>query len=590
MKKRGTRPDSYTYMMMLRGLAQNATWKKAVSQALAIYNSMDAPNSVIHPTTGHSNAMIGVCAKAGDLDAMFGIAGKMPDRGRNAPDAWTYTIILSAFSSKIKRLNMDQSGKLIPERKATETHNTVKEGWQVWEDIMSKWRAGDLSVDEPLVVAMGHLILSTFNLADARHIFPLIRQTTGIPEPVLDVQKSQAPPHRARAPNDDGHLSSGDSEVVAPSSGQASVPWSDEGSQPSSAYVQAGNGIFTLGLRAARILSSITIAKHYIKIFTEPSSKYRIGNMDEISYKEYFRVLDSSRASRETGDVLENLLNSGNKDLAVQFAFVMAMNVCRRDILNPNIFDNATRILDLYEAHTSKASDPRPIISYLQIVRGITPGQNGLAVTERKDPQYFESDPEKNMLVRAIRKAFPHFREVRVRVDRTFRPEDPFAPQDDEHSDYREARAADRVFLDSARKLAKLLQSSVDLAVRDKVRADKLGPKVCDELLEYRSKAVNWVDRMSEWEPQAERGADGWKEMRHGKIESARQGRRRLRSRGKREWQAIDPDAVEEVGGKEDNGREFVGIVDRLLGPKAEGKSLFYQDDLRGQGELARAG
>jgi len=69
------------------------------AERLAVYNSMFAPNSAVTPNIIHTNAIINVCARGKDMDALWSVAGRLPERGPGAPDKWTFTTILNALAS-----------------------------------------------------------------------------------------------------------------------------------------------------------------------------------------------------------------------------------------------------------------------------------------------------------------------------------------------------------------------------------------------------------------------------------------------------------------------------------------------------------
>src|SRR5438034_2108631 len=99
MKKRGHKPDAHTYTIMLRGFVANIRKPQAVQNALNVYNSMFAPNSAVAPNIIHTNAVINVCARGKDMDALWSVAGRLPENGPGAPDKWTFTTILNALAS-----------------------------------------------------------------------------------------------------------------------------------------------------------------------------------------------------------------------------------------------------------------------------------------------------------------------------------------------------------------------------------------------------------------------------------------------------------------------------------------------------------
>src|SRR5450432_2553925 len=97
MKKRGQAPDAVTYTILFKGLAEHAHYPHVVSKTLSIYHSMFASNSPVKPNTIHTNAALKVCARAQDMDALFGIAAKLQRKGLRAANNLTFTTILNAL-------------------------------------------------------------------------------------------------------------------------------------------------------------------------------------------------------------------------------------------------------------------------------------------------------------------------------------------------------------------------------------------------------------------------------------------------------------------------------------------------------------
>src|SRR2546423_11074543 len=164
MKKRGHKPDAHTYTIMLRGFAANARKPQAAQNALAVYNSMFAPNSAVTPNIIHTNAVINVCARCKDMDALWSIAGRLPERGTGAPDKWTFTTILNALAgnaqmraSQVQQGRRDKDDGEVDEQVRNAFDEAVADGRKLWGDVVERWRRGDLMVDQPLVCAMGRL-------------------------------------------------------------------------------------------------------------------------------------------------------------------------------------------------------------------------------------------------------------------------------------------------------------------------------------------------------------------------------------------------------------------------------------------------
>src|SRR5277367_3863711 len=144
MKKRGHRPDAYTYTILLRGLRDNLGGKNedtTAYYALSIYNSMFNPSSLVTPSIIHTNAVINVCARTSKMDSIWGILGRLPEDGPGAPDKWTFTIVLNALAANA----VDRVPALIGEfdqmdlsRTTTILDEAVRDGRKLWEDIIPR--------------------------------------------------------------------------------------------------------------------------------------------------------------------------------------------------------------------------------------------------------------------------------------------------------------------------------------------------------------------------------------------------------------------------------------------------------------------
>ncbi|KLJ12229.1 hypothetical protein EMPG_12710 [Blastomyces silverae] len=180
MKKRGRKPNTYTYTIMFRGLARSSS-NKAVQIARSIYKSLCLPTSGVKPSILHANAVLGVCSRHGDMDALWEVAGSLPERGDGAPDSRTFTIILNGIQSRtaneIKAFNPRSQADGIAEKRAA----AVREGKRIWADVVRRWKMGAFVVDQPLVSAMGRLLVSGLRKRDCLDVFALLHQTMEVP-------------------------------------------------------------------------------------------------------------------------------------------------------------------------------------------------------------------------------------------------------------------------------------------------------------------------------------------------------------------------------------------------------------------------
>ena len=235
MKKRGGRPDAHTFTIMMRGYAQMSRTNpiKAVYEAKKVWRSIAAETdkSGVSRNTIHTNAMIAVCARALDVEAMWEVLMELPETGPGAPDAITYSTVLNALqASALKRAAMvgleqartkgkekveegeesatkeveeaeeeeededdedrssrsksQQGGRLTARSAHAQAFEIFEEavanGKKLWVDVIARWRKGDIILDERLICAMGRLLMVSQKSADWENILALLAQTTGI--------------------------------------------------------------------------------------------------------------------------------------------------------------------------------------------------------------------------------------------------------------------------------------------------------------------------------------------------------------------------------------------------------------------------
>ena len=234
MKKRGGRPDAHTFTIMMRGYAQMSRTNpiKAVYEAKKVWRSIAAETetSGVSRNTIHTNAMIAVCARALDVEAMWEVLTELPETGPGAADAITYSTVLNALqASALKRAAMvgveqarakvkekdreeddeeeseekeigenedkddedrsarsksQQGGRLTTRSAHAQAFEIFEEavanGKKIWVDVIARWRKGDIILDERLICAMGRLLMVSQKSADWENILALLAQTMGI--------------------------------------------------------------------------------------------------------------------------------------------------------------------------------------------------------------------------------------------------------------------------------------------------------------------------------------------------------------------------------------------------------------------------
>ncbi|KAA8902096.1 hypothetical protein FN846DRAFT_955924 [Sphaerosporella brunnea] len=164
MKKRKVKPDPYTYSHLFAGLAAQPVIQPSFLQAAdKILDHAKNNSSNQEASLYHVNAYLTLCMKAGDIERAWKLLSELPQSGRNAPDAATFTIFLRA----LKGLGEEALG----------------DGKRVWSGILSRWRKGDLELDEYLLNAYLELLLHGDTQASLQEVFQVARQTADIPYP-----------------------------------------------------------------------------------------------------------------------------------------------------------------------------------------------------------------------------------------------------------------------------------------------------------------------------------------------------------------------------------------------------------------------
>lgn len=351
MKKRAQFPDAYTYTILLRGLSENAHLSGVLSKALSIYHSLSAPNSRVKPSIIHTNAALRVCARALDMDALWGIAGKIPENGPAAANARTYLTIINALRQSL--LLNGPRGETA-EQAAARKERGIVEARRMWEGIVGRWRGADLIIDEELVCAMGHLLLVGSRPRDWDDVLSLVEQTMDIPRfvPRLGTEERQlAGIPRLRAPNvsnehrfDHDHLSPdgegmrGDEFVALKPQGMSTIV-----SNPLS-YVRPGNNTLTLVQEACLKTVASKASEQYWDALTDPGTYNVVPDLASLHMR--LRNIRQARASAKAVQLLkEQMAAQGIKPRPGTYR--IAMSSCVRDKNNHNSMKHATEILNM---------------------------------------------------------------------------------------------------------------------------------------------------------------------------------------------------------------------------------------------------
>ena len=382
MKKRGHRPEAHTYTILLKGFAQNVKKTNAVRDAVSVYNSIFAPNSAVTPNTIHTNAVINVCARGGDMDNLWSVAGKLPERGPGAPDNITYTSILNAIRTDAeKRTRFLWTDNSKASEKIIDT--AVRDGEKLWMDVNRRWRAGNFRIDEPLACAMGRLLLLGRTPTTWNNIFLLVEQTMRVPR----YERSES-----------SELSNSETIHVTESTKVVNFEPNTKGTSLAkpqvSVYARPSGNTLSMVLQASILTRNLPAGKYYWDLLTSTDGNYRIS-FDPDNLAMYLRLLRVSRSSKTARDLL---YQDFTEDQATGFLsrsnFIIAMSTCVRDKNNPNAFDNATDIFEKMQQRLPSL-DAKVMDMYLEIAVVTTPG---LGHKEGR----FNPDPQTNNAMRVL--------------------------------------------------------------------------------------------------------------------------------------------------------------------------------------------
>lgn len=335
----------------------------ALGKVLPIYYSMSSEKSPIKPTVIHVNALLKLCARALNTDALLAILAAMPSKGAGSPNNLTYT---TAFNALRYFATGDMRDTLTPMMKRRNSEKAMLEARQMWVDITKRWSLGEIWVDEELVSAFGRLLLIG-GRKDIDDILSLIEQTMDIPRQVprlgtearrkldpLAAKLESLEDARREASSDSPALEqpSGDqqTETAAVDLFRPVQPPANPG-QRRGIFAKPGQNTLSLMLEALLEMKLKEAAQKYWQIFT---AQYNV-QPDRENFHAYLRILRVARASNEAVKIL--LQNMPVQDLK-HTTFRIAMAACRRDKLNRNAFANGGRLLDLMQSSLREPDIP----------------------------------------------------------------------------------------------------------------------------------------------------------------------------------------------------------------------------------------
>lgn len=399
MKKRAQPPDAHTYTIVLRGLAWNPHYQLSVSRAITVYHSMYAANCPVKPSIIHTNAVLKVCALAEDMDALWGVAAKLPTRGKAAPNNLSFTTILNAIRT-VAWHDSSRYNKEVDEtsdQKNARRRQAVLQGRRMWDEIVERWRSGDIVMDEEMVCSMGRLLLLGFDKRNYEDVLSLLEQTMAIPrpdtyfnEPARQKPQNVTETPGSQEPNDIGAPSEPEATLqLSPSISQAASPPSplneDDDAEsdyipggefaplPSSttknlSYARPGRNTLSLAIDACLRLHTTRAAQDYWGLLTSPSGPYDIAP-DSENYHMYLRLLRLQRASRLAVELVKEMkegVGGGRRDMVQAKTFRIAMSCCVRDHMNRNSVVHAQELVRIM-SNTLEKPDVKALGMFLSV-------------------------------------------------------------------------------------------------------------------------------------------------------------------------------------------------------------------------------
>ena len=380
MKKRGQFPDAHTYTLLLRGFAttqhsDHIVSSKNVSRAVNLYNSLSSPTSRVKPNIYHTNAVLKVCAEGNDMDALWGIVSKMPERGSAAPDRVTYGIIINAIKKSAFGYYGHKNSTIdaVPARQ----DRAISEARAVWKDMIARWRSAEVTFDEQLVVEMARLLLGSSRIQDWDDVFNLIQQTMNIERlipplgspdrKVEHVPQLQTPENETVPERDD------DGWEETPS-GKAFLPVKAYSKDSANFrrtmrlfWVRPGNQTLSQLLQACIQLRIPKTAGQYWDVLTSAPHDVKPNYSN---FHTMLRLLRRNRASAKALALVRDAMPSAGQE-PTSMSYVLAMVTCVRDMKNSNSLGFAKELVDLMEKRcdptTSQNFSVESVVLYLML-------------------------------------------------------------------------------------------------------------------------------------------------------------------------------------------------------------------------------
>lgn len=289
------------------------------------------------------------------MDALWGVVAKLPSTGSGAPDRLTYSILLNALRKKVGEYDANEIGG-----DAVNKHRNrvILDGRALWKDVIARWRAGEVRVDEQLVVEMGRLLLTSAHMRDRDDVLNLIHQTMKIERllPPLgspDRETQHLPEHasfmRSTEALDDPATEDADGYTDTPSA-KAFLPIQPyprhraHPQRPTSlSWVQPGIYTLNMIIDACKQLRVPQTAYRYWELLT--AHPYNVVP-NHASFHNMLRLLLQNRASARAVALVRDGMSAAELR-PTPLTLSLAMQVCVRDMKNQNVSKHARELVDL---------------------------------------------------------------------------------------------------------------------------------------------------------------------------------------------------------------------------------------------------
>jgi hypothetical protein len=312
------------------------------------------------------NAAMEVCAKACNIDAIYGIAAKLPDKGPGAPDHATYTIILECLRVLAERQgNTAQQSYSHVELERLRSEY-ILQGKRLWADVLSRWRRGILTMDELLVDAMGRLLLLG-NVQNFDEVLSLVAQTTNIPReiPAIGDPERQTnlktDPELLTAGSEKGQVGGSPRELQPSELKDGELKIAEQASReifkPTSQSLRLHllatprNRTLSLLMKACGRMNASAAGQRYWEILTANLQP------DLDNFHQYLRILHGRRNSRLAVELVRQICVPKEQDgFGLQprpVTFRIAMSACVRDGNSPRCLEHVRALLELQSQYLS---------------------------------------------------------------------------------------------------------------------------------------------------------------------------------------------------------------------------------------------